>query len=157
MLKEFKEFALKGNVLDLAVGVIIGGAFQKIVTSLINDMIMPFVSLITGSADFTESFVILKTPEVLAEGVSLATLADAKAAGATVFAYGAFITAIIDFIIMAFVIFLMVKAINKVKTIGEKKKVEEVVQEVVVVEEPKPTELDLLTEIRDLLVEQKEN
>lgn len=154
MLKEFKEFALKGNALDLAVGVIIGGAFQKIVTSVINDLIMPFVSLVTGSIDFAQNYIVLKYPDGIK--ATYETLALAKEAGATVFAYGAFITAVVDFIIMALVIFFMVKAINKIKTIGEKKK--EVVEEVVVVlEEPKPTELDLLTDIRDLLIKQKEN
>lgn len=154
MLKEFKEFALKGNALDLAVGVIIGGAFQKIVTSVINDLIMPFVSLVTGSIDFAQNYIVLKYPDGIK--TTYETLALAKEAGATVFAYGAFITALVDFIIMALVIFFMVKAINKIKTIGEKKK--EVVEEVVVVpEEPKPTELDLLTDIRDLLIKQKEN
>ncbi len=152
MLKEFKEFALKGNVMDLAVGVIIGGAFQKIVTSLINDMIMPFISLITGSANFTEAFAILKYPDGVK--ATYETLAAAKEAGATVFAYGAFITAVVDFIIMAFVIFLMVKGINSLKKIGEKKKVEEPAP---APEAPKPTELDLLTDIRDLLLKQKEN
>lgn len=149
MLKEFKQFALKGNAFDLAVGVIIGGAFQKIVTSVINDLVMPFISLITGSVNFSQSFVVLKVPE----GVEAAftTLEQAREAGATVFAYGAFITAVVDFIIMAFVIFLMVKLINKIKD-GAKKKEEEVV---VVPEPPKPTELDVLTEIRDLLVKEK--
>ena len=154
MLKEFKEFALKGNALDLAVGVIIGGAFQKIVTSVINDLIMPFVSLVTGSIDFAQNYVVLKYPDGVEATYEILTLA--KEAGATVFAYGSFITAVVDFIIMALVIFFMVKAINKIKTIGEKKKEEAVVEEVVA-EEPKPTEIELLTDIRDLLLKQKEN
>ena len=154
MLKEFKEFALKGNALDLAVGVIIGGAFQKIVTSVINDLIMPFVSLVTGSIDFAQNYVVLKYPDGVKATYESLTLA--KEAGATVFAYGSFITAVVDFIIMALVIFFMVKAINKIKTVGEKKKEEAVVEEVVV-EEPKPTEIELLTDIRDLLLKQKEN
>ena len=154
MWKEFKEFAFKGNVIDMAVGVIIGGAFQKIVTSVINDLIMPFVSLVTGSIDFAQNYVVLKYPDGVKATYESLTLA--KEAGATVFAYGSFITAVVDFIIMALVIFFMVKAINKIKTVGEKKKEEAVVEEVVV-EEPKPTEIELLTDIRDLLLKQKEN
>ena len=155
MLKEFKEFALKGNALDLAVGVIIGGAFQKIVTSVINDLIMPFVSLVTGSIDFAQNYIVLKYQDGIK--ATYESLALAKEAGATVFAYGSFITAVVDFIIMALVIFFMVKSINKIKTIGEKKK-KVVVEEVPAPQEPpKPTELDLLTDIRDLLLKQKEN
>lgn len=152
MLKEFKNFALKGNVLDLAVGVIIGGAFQKIVTSVINDLVMPFVSLVTGNVDFSQSFAVLKAPEGI-DTAALATLEQAREAGATVFAYGAFVTEVVNFIIMAFVVFLLVKGINKIKD-GAKKK-EEVVEVEVAPEPPKPTELDILTEIRDLLTKEK--
>ena len=122
-LKEFKEFALRGNVIDLAVGVIIGGAFQTIVKSLVDDLIMPFVGLVTGGVNFTDQFVILKMPEVLPEGVTAAdliTLTAAKDAGATVFAYGSFVTAVLNFIIMAVVIFLFIKLINNLHKIGKK-------------------------------------
>ncbi len=126
---EFKEFIMRGNVVDLAVAVIVGGAFQAIVNSLINDLVMPFIGLITGGINFADQFIVLKVPE----GVDLATVeaaktaADATALGATVWAYGAFITAVINFIVMAFVIFLLVKIINKVQSIGKKE--EEVVEE----------------------------
>lgn len=119
---EFKDFIMRGNVVDLAVAVIVGGAFQSIVNSFINDLVMPFIGLITGGINFADQFVVLKVPEgVVVDGLSAA---DATAAGATVWAYGAFITAVINFIIMAFVIFLMVKAINKAQSIGKKKEEE---------------------------------
>lgn len=109
---EFRQFALRGNVVDLAVGVIIGGAFQKIVSSVVSDLIMPFVGLLTGGINFTDQFVVLKYPEGV-EAATYPTLKAATEAGATTFNYGAFITAVIDFIIMAFVIFLLVKGINR--------------------------------------------
>lgn len=123
---EFKEFIMRGNVVDLAVAVIVGGAFQAIVNSFINDLVMPFIGFITGGINFADQFIVLKVPE----GVDLATVeaaktaADATALGATVWAYGAFITAVINFIVMAFVVFLLVKAINKAQTIGKKKEEE---------------------------------
>ena len=111
MLKEFKEFAVKGNVIDLAVGVIIGGAFGKIVTSMVEDIIMPIVGAIFGSLDFSNLFLALgKVPEGTAP-----TLAAVKAAGVPVFAYGSFITVAVNFAILAFIIFLMVKQINRLK------------------------------------------
>ena len=119
-MKEFKEFALKGNVIDLAVGVIIGGAFGAIVTSLINDVIMPLVGLIFGGANFTDKFIILGnvSKEVRAEiGTSIEKAAEL---GVNTFNYGAFITAVINFIIMALIIFLMVKAINKATSLRKK-------------------------------------
>lgn len=122
-LGEFKKFAMRGNVIDLAVGVIIGGAFQKIVTSVVNDLVMPFVGLLTGGMNFVDQFVILKVPEGV-DASTIKTLEAATAAGVTTWNYGAFITAVIDFIIMAFVIFLLVKGINSLGEIG-KKKVEE--------------------------------
>ena len=121
-INEFKEFALRGNVIDLAVGVIIGGAFQTIVKSLVDDLIMPFVGLATGGINFTDQFVILKYPEVLPEGITAADLVNltaAKEAGATVFAYGSFITAVLNFIIMAVIIFLFVKLINNLHKMWE--------------------------------------
>ena len=126
---------MKGNVMDMAVGVIIGGAFGKIVTSLVNDVLMPVISVATGGIDFTNLFV------NLSDDVKYKTLAEAQEAGASVFAYGQFIQNIIDFIIIAFCIFLMIKAMNKLK------KKEEPAPEA-----PKgPTQEELLAEIRDLL------
>ncbi len=117
---EFKQFAMRGNVMDLAVGVIIGAAFQAIVNSLINDIVMPLIGLITGGVNFQDQFIILKLPEgVTAELVP--SLAVAKELGVTTFNYGAFITAIINFIIMAFVVFMLVKFINKLASVGKKK------------------------------------
>ncbi|MGN1182302.1 MAG: large conductance mechanosensitive channel protein MscL, partial [Faecalibacillus sp.] len=108
MLKEFKEFALKGNMIDLAVGVIIGGAFNSLVTSLVNNIIMPILSLVTGKIDFTNLFISL-------DGKSYATLEMAQKAGASTINYGSFITGLINFLIMAFVIFLIVKAMNQLR------------------------------------------
>lgn len=120
-LNEFKAFALRGNVIDLAVGVIIGGAFQTIVKSLVNDLIMPFVGLATGGINFTDQFLVLKLADGVEAGTTYASLAAAQEAGATIFAYGSFITAVINFIIMAIVIFLFVKGINNLHKIGKKK------------------------------------
>ncbi len=108
MMSEFKEFAMKGSVLDLAVGVVIGGAFQKIVDSMVNDMIMPLIGLLTGGVDFTNRFVVLK-------GNSYATLAEAKEAGAPVLAYGQFVNHVITFLIVAFTIFMVIKAVNRMR------------------------------------------
>ena len=108
MFKEFKEFAMKGNVVDMAVGVIIGAAFGKIVSSLVADVIMPPIGLILGKVDFSSLFVAL-------DGNSYASLAAAKAAGAPTLNYGVFLNSVIDFTILAFVIFLMVKQINRLK------------------------------------------
>lgn len=105
IVQEFKEFIMRGNVVDLAVGVIIGGAFQKIVTSLVNDVIMPVISLITGGIDFTNWFISL-------DEQSFATLEQAQKAGAATLNYGVFLTNIINFLIMAFVIFMMIKGLN---------------------------------------------
>ena len=104
---EFKEFAIKGNVVDLAVGVIIGGAFGKIVDSIVGDLIMPLVGKVLGGLDFSNYFIALS-------GQTVGNLADAKKAGA-VFAYGSFITVAINFVILAFIIFMMVKQINRLK------------------------------------------
>ncbi len=107
-MAEFKKFALKGNMIDLAVGVIIGGAFNGLVTSLVNDIIMPVLSLFTGKMDFENWFVAL-------DGETYATIEAAKEAGAATLNYGNFISGIINFIIMAFVVFMLVNAINKMK------------------------------------------
>ena len=135
-IKEFKEFAVKGNVMDMAVGVIIGGAFGKIVTSLVNDVLMPLISKMTGGVSFTDLFI------NLTDDAKYATLAAAQEAGASVFAYGQFIQNIIDFIIIAFCIFLMIKGMNKLN-----RKKEEPAPEA----PAGPTQEELLTEIRDLL------
>jgi large conductance mechanosensitive channel len=106
MWKEFKEFAMRGNVLDLAIGIIIGAAFGKIITSLVNDIIMPPIGLILGRVDFSNLFINLS-------GQSFASLAEAKAAGAPTINYGMFLNTVIDFVIVAFAIFLLVRFINR--------------------------------------------
>ena len=137
-IKEFKEFAMKGNVMDMAVGVIIGGAFGKIVSSLVDDVLMPIIGKLTGGVSFVDLFV------TLGDG-DFKTLAAAKEAGAAVFAYGQFIQNIVDFLIVAFCIFLMLKGINKLNHKKEEPKPAEP-------EAPKgPTQEELLAEIRDLL------
>lgn len=131
--QEFKEFAMRGNVLDMAVGVILGGAFGKITTSLVNDVFMPLIGMLIGGVDLGKLNIVLKPATDTAEAVTLGI--------------GTFLTTIIDFILVAFVIFLMIKTINRFR----RKKEEEPV-----LEEPKgPTAEELLTEIRDLLKEQK--
>ncbi len=122
---EFKDFIAKGNVIDLAVGVIIGGAFSGIVTSLVNDIVTPLITLITGKLAFADMFVVLT--KGLAESEIPKTLAAAQEAGISTLNYGLFIQGVINFIITAFVIFLLVKSINKIRTMGAKK--EEVVEE----------------------------
>ncbi|MFN4149227.1 MAG: large conductance mechanosensitive channel protein MscL [Rhodocyclaceae bacterium] len=136
--KEFREFAVKGNVMDLAIGVIIGGAFGKIVDSVVNDLIMPIIGRLTGGLDFSNYFIPLsKVPE----GVAM-TLAEVKKAGVPVFAYGSFLTVVLNFLILALIIFVMVKQINRVKR-----------EEAAAPAEPPPTPEDvlLLREIRDAL------
>ena len=113
MLNEFREFIAKGNVVDLAVGVIIGAAFQRIVDSLVSDVVMPVVGLATGGTDFTNLFILLR--DGLKVPGPYASLAEAKAAGATVIAYGSFVTQVVQFVILAWVVFLMVKAINRMR------------------------------------------
>jgi large conductance mechanosensitive channel len=108
MVKEFKEFAMRGNVIDMAVGIIIGGAFGKIVTSMVNDVLMPPIGKAMGNVNFADKYINLS-------GGQYKSLAEAKAAGAAVIAYGSFINVIIDFIIVAFCIFLLVKAMNTMK------------------------------------------
>ena len=134
MLKEFREFIQRGNVMDLAVGVIIGGAFGKIVSSLVDDMLMPVISLITGGIDFSNKFIPLK-------GQTATDLEGAKKEGA-VLAWGMFVNNIVQFLIVAFAIFMMVKAVNKMQKQPEPAP-----------EEPAAPSADvlLLTEIRDLL------
>lgn len=138
MLNEFKTFIARGNVMDLAVGVIIGGAFGLIVTSLVEDIVMPLIGVIFGGFDFSNYFL------PLSSNVTATSLAAAREQGA-VFAYGNFITVAINFLILAWIIFLMVKGVNALRASMEK-------QEKVAVEAaPPPADILLLTEIRDLL------
>lgn len=136
MLKEFKEFAMKGNMLDLAIGVVIGGAFGKIVDSVVTDLVMPIPGML-GGADFSNYFAVLKAGKDGA--TSYQTLAAAKEAGAVVLSWGNFVTAMINFLIVAFTLFLVVKAVNRMR-----KPVESA-------PEAPPADVLLLTEIRDLL------
>lgn len=135
MIKEFKDFIAKGNVMDMAVGIIIGAAFTAIVSSLVGDLINPIISLFMGGVDFSGLFVLLGDGE-------FASIAEADEAGAAVFAYGRFIMAVINFLIIAFVVFMLVKAVNKAK--GPEPEPAP--------EAPKgPTQEELLAEIRDAL------
>lgn len=135
MLKEFREFIAKGNVLDLAVAVIIGTAFGAIVTSLTSDLIMPLVGAIFGGVDFSNHFILLSVPDGYTGSTS--DYAALKEAGAAMIGYGAFLTAVINFLILAFIIFLLVRTANKLIRKQEAA--------------AGPTEVDLLTEIRDEL------
>jgi len=141
VLKEFKEFAVKGNMLDMAVGIIIGAAFGTIVKSLVDDVIMPPIGMLLGGVDFKEFFVLLSDP---AAAAPYATLAAAQEAGAVTINYGLFFNALISFLIVAFAVFLIVRSFNKLK------REEEVVEEAPAEPEPSAEE-KLLTEIRDLL------
>lgn len=135
MLKEFREFAVKGNAVDMAVGIIIGGAFGKIISSIVNDLMMPPLGLLFGKVDFTNLFVNLGDGEY-------AALAAAREAGAPILAYGSFLQTAIDFVIVAFVLFMLVRGINRLRRAPEVKPAEP----------PKPTEeVVLLQEIRDAL------
>ncbi|KQB99013.1 large conductance mechanosensitive channel protein MscL [Pedobacter sp. Hv1] len=138
-VKEFKEFAVKGNVMDLAVGVIIGGAFGKIIDSVVKDLVMPLVSAIIGQPDFSSLYVVLKG--TVPTGLALEEAR--KIAGTSIFAYGNFITVAINFILLAFVVFLLVKGINAMKRKDEA---------VAPAAPPAPSNEEvLLSEIRDLL------
>ena len=139
MLKEFKEFAMKGNIIDLAVGVIIGGAFGGLVNSVVNDILMPFIAMLTGGADFSNKFV------QLTDVPAAATLAAAQEAGPTL-AYGNFITLLINFLIIAWVLFLVIKAINSMKRTAE---------EAPAAPEAPTKDQELLMEIRDALKKRK--
>lgn len=138
MVSEFRSFIAKGNVVDLAVGIIIGGAFTGIVNSLVNDLVMPVVGAITGGGfDFSNYFL------PLSSAVNAPALEEARKQGA-VFAYGSFITVMINFLLLAWIIFLMVKAVNRMRLADEKKSADEAPA-------PPPADIQLLTEIRDLL------
>ncbi|MEM6635921.1 MAG: large conductance mechanosensitive channel protein MscL [Pseudomonadota bacterium] len=138
MLKEFQTFIARGNVMDMAVGIIIGAAFTAIVKSMVDDLINPIIGLFTGGIDFTNNFVILS-----GDG-TYASLEAAREAGAAVFAYGAFFMAILNFLIIAWVVFMLVRSVNRVKDSLETKEEE-------APEDPGPSEKDILIEIRDAL------
>ncbi|HEX7034672.1 MAG TPA: large conductance mechanosensitive channel protein MscL [Pseudomonadales bacterium] len=138
MLKEFREFAMRGNVVDMAVGIIIGAAFGRIVTSLVNDVVMPPIGLLMGKVDFSNLYVTL-------DGGDYPSLAAAEQAGAPLIKYGLFINNVLDFLIVAFVIFLVIRAMNNLRRKQEAAPTEEAAP-------PAPTaEVQLLTEIRDAL------
>ena len=141
MIKEFREFIARGNVIDLAVGIIIGAAFTAIVSSLVDDLINPILGLITGGVDFTNKYFVLSGN--VSEGASLAAARDS---GAAVFAYGSFLMAVLNFLIIAWAVFLLVKAVNRLQRMATKPPVEEVVVAA-------PTQEELLAQIRDLLAD----
>ena len=138
MMQEFREFAVKGNVIDLAVGVIIGGAFGKIVDSVVSDLIMPVVGLVFGKLDFSNLFLVLGTAP---EGTAM-TLDALRKAGVPVLAYGSFLTVAVNFIILAFIIFIMIKQINRLKREAPAEPA---------APEATPEDIQLLREIRDSL------
>ena len=132
MLNEFKDFIARGNVFDMAVGIIIGAAFTTIVNSMVGDLIMPIVGMLTSGVDFSDKFIAL-------DGQAYANLAAAKAAGVSIITYGVFVNAVINFLIVAFVIFMMVKQVNKLKKAPP------------AADAPVPEDVQLLREIRDAL------
>lgn len=132
MLKEFREFISRGNVMDMAVGIIMGAAFTAIVNSMVGDLIMPVIGMMTSGVDFSDKFVSLN-------GQAYDSLAAAKTAGAPLITYGVFINAVINFLIVSFVVFMLIKGVNRIK-----KKAESTPSEA-------PADVRLLTEIRDLL------
>ncbi|KJS41568.1 MAG: mechanosensitive ion channel protein MscL [Roseovarius sp. BRH_c41] len=138
MIQEFKDFIAKGNVMDMAVGIIIGAAFTAIVGSMVADLINPIISLFMGGIDFSGLYVVLGSGEY-------SSIAAAEEAGAAVFAYGRFIMAVINFLIIAWVVFILVKLVNRAKDATSKPKVEAPAAD------PGPSELDILMEIRDAL------
>lgn len=137
MLKEFKEFALKGSMLDMAIGIVIGAAFGTIINSLVADVLMPLLSMVSASADYSNLFILLKAPEGV--DVALSSVEEIRKAGGVVLAYGLFINAVLSFLIVALALFFVVKAVNKLKK----------------AEAPAPpagpSQEELLAEIRDLL------
>jgi large conductance mechanosensitive channel len=140
MIQEFREFAVKGNAMDLAVGVIIGGAFGKIVESIVGDLIMPVVGKVVGNLDFSNLFIVLgNNPN------NLTTLTELKKAGIAVFAYGSFLTILVNFIILAFIIFMMVKQVNRLRAPAAPAPAPEPEAP------PTPEDVLLLREIRDAL------
>ncbi|MCV2447112.1 MULTISPECIES: large conductance mechanosensitive channel protein MscL [Paracoccus] len=144
MIKEFKEFIARGNVVDLAVGIIIGAAFTAIVNSLVADLINPIIGLLTGGTDFSGHYLVLKG--TVPEGASLAAARDS---GASVFAYGSFLSAVINFLIIAWAVFLLVKGVNKLQSAAIRKKEAEAAAPA------GPTQEELLLQIRDELRAQR--
>ncbi|MBR9651152.1 large conductance mechanosensitive channel protein MscL [Thalassovita aquimarina] len=142
MIKEFKEFIARGNVMDMAVGIIIGAAFTAIVKSVVADLINPIIGLFTGGVDFTNNYAVLSGD--VAEGASLEA---ARETGASVFAYGSFLMAVINFLIIAIVVFMLIRSVNKVKDAAMAKEEEAPAEEA----PTGPSELDILVEIRDAL------
>ncbi|MDH3651038.1 MAG: large conductance mechanosensitive channel protein MscL [Saprospiraceae bacterium] len=138
MLKEFKEFALKGNMLDMAIGFILGAAFGTVIKSLVDDILMPVVSSLFGTPDFTNLFTVLQEPLDMTD-VNMSSIEAVREAGGIALGYGLFINALIAFAILAFILFLVVKNINKLKQAEEEAPADG------------PSQEDLLTEIRDLL------
>lgn len=141
MLKEFQEFALRGNVIDMAVGVIIGAAFTAIVSSMVDDVIMPPIGVILGGIDFSDKYIQLTMRDQI-----YPSLAAARAAGAAVLAWGSFVNAVIKFVIVAFALFILIKQFNHLKKMLEKEQAKPAAAPA----EP-PADVKLLTEIRDLL------
>ncbi|MBI1301460.1 MAG: large conductance mechanosensitive channel protein MscL [Alphaproteobacteria bacterium] len=140
MFKEFRDFIARGNVMDMAVGIIMGAAFTAIVNSMVGDLIMPVIGMLTSGVDFADKFIAL-------DGQSYANLKAAQDAGATVVTYGVFINAVINFLIISFVVFMLVRSVNKIKEAAakeEKAKAEEAPAAL-------PADIQLLSEIRDLL------
>ena len=140
MIKEFRDFIAKGNVMDLAVGLIIGAAFTAIVKSMVSDLINPVIGLFFGGVDFVNLFIVLKGEAMFV------SLAAARVAGAAVFAYGAFLMAVVNFLIIACVVFILVRYINRIKDASQKQE-----ENAAVAAPAGPTELSVLTEIRDAL------
>ena len=140
MIKEFRDFIAKGNVMDLAVGLIIGAAFTAIVKSMVSDLINPVIGLFFGGVDFVNLFIVLKGE------ATFVSLAAARNAGAAVFAYGAFLMAVVNFLIIACVVFILVRYINRIKDASQKQE-----ENAAVAAPAGPTELSVLTEIRDAL------
>lgn len=145
MLKEFRDFALKGNVLDMAVGIIIGAAFTAIVSSLVEDVIMPPIGVLLGGVDFSDWFIQMTKRDTI-----YASLSQARDNGAAALAVGSFLNAVIKFLIVAFAVFMLVRNFNKLRTMLEKK------QDAEVAASPLPADVVLLTEIRDLLAKRPE-
>jgi large conductance mechanosensitive channel len=140
MLKEFKDFIARGNVMDMAVGIIMGAAFTAIVNSMVGDLIMPVIGVLTSGVDFADKFVAL-------DGNTYANLKAAKDAGVSVMSYGIFINAVINFLIISFVVFMLVKGVNKIKAAAEKEEKDKAAA----APPAPPADVVLLGEIRDLL------
>lgn len=139
MFKEFRDFIARGNVMDMAVGIIMGAAFTAIVSSMVGDLIMPVIGVLTSGVDFADKFIALN-------GETYTNLKTAQDAGAPVMTYGIFINAVINFLIISFVVFMLVKGVNKIKDAAEKEKKQEAAAPAA-----PPADIQLLTEIRDLL------